>query len=275
MKRPATQRHAFTLIELLVVIAIIAILAAILFPVFARARENARRTSCASNLKQIGLGIMQYTQDYDERYPLWTEMGNSCSATDDAGKPCRKFSIDPGNATAPGAPNDSATVSWGRGFKKSWMDFAYPYTKSTQVFVCPSTVARDQDPSYGYNIGISGGKFGNYFHDGVRQVNIPVSMAQVVRPAEIVMVLDQNNVYAVYSSPRGVYSDLTSTRRDTVIRHLEGTNIAYADGHVKWASAGKMDTLPSNASRCTAADIAAGTPNNKIYCHRDWNPEMP
>lgn len=59
----------FTLIELLVVIAIIAILAAILFPVFARARENARRSSCMSNMKQIGLGLMQYTQDYDEKLP--------------------------------------------------------------------------------------------------------------------------------------------------------------------------------------------------------------
>src|SRR5690349_23632523 len=66
--RPA-QRQAFTLIELLVVIAIIALLAAILFPVFGRARENARRTACASNLKQIGLGVMQYVQDYDEMLP--------------------------------------------------------------------------------------------------------------------------------------------------------------------------------------------------------------
>lgn len=67
MKNP--KREAFTLIELLVVIAIVAILAAILFPVFARARENARRTSCLSNLKQIGLGMMMYVQDYDETYP--------------------------------------------------------------------------------------------------------------------------------------------------------------------------------------------------------------
>src|SRR6186997_2010986 len=64
------RRHGFTLIELLVVIAIIALLAAILFPVFARARENARRASCSSNLKQIGLGMLQYTQDYDEHFPM-------------------------------------------------------------------------------------------------------------------------------------------------------------------------------------------------------------
>lgn len=66
------MKKAFTLIELLVVIAIIAILAAILFPVFARARENARRSSCQSNIKQILLGDLQYSQDYDERFPLWT-----------------------------------------------------------------------------------------------------------------------------------------------------------------------------------------------------------
>ena len=64
----SAKQKAFTLIELLVVIAIIAILAAILFPVFARARENARRTSCLSNMKQIGLGALQYSQDYDEKW---------------------------------------------------------------------------------------------------------------------------------------------------------------------------------------------------------------
>lgn len=72
-----SQNQAFTLIELLVVIAIIAILAAILFPVFARARENARRASCQSNLKQIGLGVQQYIQDYDEYFPPDGENGET------------------------------------------------------------------------------------------------------------------------------------------------------------------------------------------------------
>ena len=76
--RPRAFRSAFTLVELLVVIAIIAILAAILFPVFARAREKARQSSCTSNLKQIGLGLKQYAQDYDGRYPeKSTVLGNS------------------------------------------------------------------------------------------------------------------------------------------------------------------------------------------------------
>jgi prepilin-type N-terminal cleavage/methylation domain-containing protein/prepilin-type processing-associated H-X9-DG protein len=99
--RPKTRhRPGFTLIELLVVIAIIAILAAILFPVFARARENARRASCQSNLKQIGLGLMQYTQDYDEKYP--------------------------GTYSTPG------------GVLNGWYYVIQPYIRSTQLFDCPS-----------------------------------------------------------------------------------------------------------------------------------------
>ncbi len=92
--------HGFTLIELLVVVAIIAILAAILFPVFGRARENARRTACLSNVKQIGLGLMQYAQDYDETFP-------------------------------------ARSISVG-GSAVSWRQVIQPYLKSTQVAACPS-----------------------------------------------------------------------------------------------------------------------------------------
>ncbi len=99
------SRSGFTLIELLVVIAIIAILAAILFPVFGRARENARRSSCMSNLKQIGLGVMQYVQDYDEKYPQ-----------------------------AYYYPNNNSSA----GGYAQWSGTTQPYLKSEQIFVCPS-----------------------------------------------------------------------------------------------------------------------------------------
>ncbi len=106
-------KSAFTLVELLVVIAIIAILAAILFPVFARARENARRTSCLSNMKQIGLGMMQYTQDYDERLP------------------------EPGLG---GVFRNAADTGLGQNFT-GVLPFhlaVQPYVKNFQVFACPS-----------------------------------------------------------------------------------------------------------------------------------------
>ena len=120
--RGRARRGAFTLIELLVVIAIIAILAAILFPVFARARENARRASCLSNLKQLGLGFTQYTQDYDEKYP---------QARADAPY---------GSYTSPPVFPTTAINGVAQGFpySLSWANVLQPYIKSVQVFSCPS-----------------------------------------------------------------------------------------------------------------------------------------
>ena len=142
MVKPGAAKRGFTLIELLVVIAIIAILAAILFPAFAKARESARRASCASNLKQIGISLLQYTQEYDETLVRASYSG-------------------------PGAPNiygddaSNATV-W------KWMDAIYPYIKSEAVFNCPSDSSSNTTP-YLYNqpgVGNSTGsgtfKFGSY-----------------------------------------------------------------------------------------------------------------
>lgn len=119
------RQRGFTLIELLVVIAIISILAAILFPVFARARENARRASCQSNLKQIGLAAMMYTQDYDEWFPMGARR----------------------------------RIQWGA--RGTWRFFLQPYAKSTQVFRCPSDSSTLVDAgdsiaiSYGINYRIA------------------------------------------------------------------------------------------------------------------------
>ncbi len=119
------QRRGFTLIELLVVIAIIAILAAILFPVFAQAREKARATSCLSNMKQLGLGFIQYVQDSDEQQPDgFPGLSGKCA----------------------GLPGEA------------WAFQVYPYTKSTGVYICPddSTVTTYGKTSYGYNSNLPG-----------------------------------------------------------------------------------------------------------------------
>jgi prepilin-type N-terminal cleavage/methylation domain-containing protein/prepilin-type processing-associated H-X9-DG protein len=124
-RRGRGDRSGFTLIELLIVIAIIAILAAILFPVFGRARENARRTSCSSNLKQIGLGLLQYSQDNDEK--LVRAWSGSKTGSD--------------------------------GNSNRWMDAIFPYVKSEQLFNCPSHSFTAPSGPYAFR---HGSRFGSY-----------------------------------------------------------------------------------------------------------------
>jgi len=219
----------FTLIELLVVIAIIAILAAILFPVFARARENARRSSCMSNLKQIGLGAMMYVQDYDERFPLGivgdipitapTFLSGSAYCT---GMPCGLFKV--GDAHNAG------------GNYVSWMDLLQPYAKSTQVFVCPSQVNAAYN-GYGYNVYINNLRNSPY---------IPVTDAQITNPSQTVMLMDCNQNYCAAADPgAGTFAPLTYTYDAP---HLDGYNMAFADGHVKWLNKNNPIGLATNLS---------------------------
>ncbi len=225
--------QGFTLIELLVVIAIIAILASILFPVFARARENARRASCLSNLKQIGLGVMMYTQDYDEKYPFSYPAASADRATQtDPSMPGYKFTT-----------TLSTSAHW-----VTWMDRVYPYIKSTQLFVCPSAV-NDVSPSYGYN-----------------RVNVyeGISMSQVEEASKTALSMDMNVSYAPYTmncGEGGVWlTDKTSSYHPYVTLHFDGANFLFFDGHAKWLSS-------NNAA------IQSGTCTSRVSTSIFWNPQ--
>ena len=258
-RKPCFQSHrAFTLIELLVVIAIIALLAAILFPVFARARENARKSSCANNLKQIGLGFQQYSQDYD--------------------------GMTPGSSSAGG--------------NASWPSLLMPYIKGEQIFACPSgettpSIRSDLMPastraycgtssngdgsstaekklslglSYGVNAITVGTTFTNFTTMGFTgTINTPgangpkcgyvtpgntttvgLNDADVEDPAGTIRVFDSmagtvgattcahgNSIRAISAEDR-TDRTLNDTTSKVARRHFEGFNAMYGDGHVKY-----------------------------------------
>ncbi len=224
MWRPTERaRRGFTLIELLVVIAIIAILASILFPVFAQAREQARKTSCTSNMRQIGMALMQYVQDYDETFP--TQHANNW-------------------------PTGGATGSWLNSLP-NWEGLLYPYFKNWQMLRCPSAIRSPWN-------GVNGpeAEATNYMINGVvgRWPSSP-TLAQVPAPADIIY-LQESYYYGPFSISRpllggGVYrywhySDPTSTYycngQSNGLPHCEvynsthkhGGNILYCDGHAKY-----------------------------------------
>jgi len=213
-----SRAKGFTLIELLVVIAIISILAAILFPVFARARENARRASCMSNLKQMGIATMMYTQDYDERYP------QSLFASAQI-------------------PPDG--ISWNDGYWY-WPQMLYPYHKSTRVFYCPSSNESDLTyPSirnYGANTTVISYPI-SATPTSLSSIQTPASTYMIMDSgairinAEYAKVLASNNYYLPGAGSAGnpCTTTVTNAKSDCESgRHFEGVNVAFADGHVKW-----------------------------------------
>jgi len=254
MQHTHRVRRAFTLIELLVVIAIIAILASILFPVFARARENARRASCMSNLQQIGLGVMQYVQDYDEKYPInWYGTsypgGYPTVVQTEAGTPGAYFY----SYTSGSGPN----VHW-----LTWKDMIYPYVKSVQVFVCPSDTLPAYLPNYIMN-GAYSGITRSYY--GISTGSGTTSMADIQSPSTSVMIWETGlgATSGTIESEYGMNGVAFNIPRwpDCHVMHLGGMNMAFGDGHVKWMSIDSIDATTSyvNQTKTTACNLSAPT----------------
>jgi len=197
------MRRGFTLIELLVVIAIIAILASILFPVFARAREKARQTSCLSNLKQLVLGANMYAQDYDEGLPR-------------------------------GAHDVNGDSSWSAG-DMSWRVMVLPYVKNVQIFQCPSK-KMTSSPFDGTLLdgGQNAGYAINHTHSasgGVTSPSYGVSLGQAEDDASVVLLWEGTGPVSIGDSdnaPGKVRADEAATR------HNGGQNCGFMDGHAKW-----------------------------------------
>jgi len=222
IRKSSQARNAFTLIELLVVIAIIAILAAILFPVFARARENARKSSCQSNLKQIGLGAAQYSQDYDES--LYPHRFNAAAGANPL-------------LQANGGPASTTQITGDAQNKIFWPTLLQPYIKSYQLFVCPSNPngwsqynpdgakcsGSDSGGSGATQSGCGGAGYGAENSYGANDLLSPagayggsggtpyvVKLAQIQNSAKTVAVTDAT-YYGVAPAPSGVATPLTPT----------------------------------------------------------------
>ncbi|MCX6360347.1 MAG: DUF1559 domain-containing protein [Armatimonadetes bacterium] len=214
-----SRRRGFTLIELLVVIAIIAILAAILFPVFARARAAARKSVCLSNMKQIGLAVMMYTQDYDEVYA-----------------PNRMFP--PGTSDYNANPPTGAT----------WRAAVFPYHKNKQIFNCPDD-ARNVNWSEAYldcvlyrggNCTGSGDR-GNYhlsyaYNGGVFNNTTGIKAARIQAPAQVLMIQETRMEYpdlGYWCTPWDLSGVFQLTGAGAWISHDGMLNWTFADGHAK------------------------------------------
>ena len=280
------KKLGFTLIELLIVIAIIAILAAILFPVFAAAREKARMATCSSNLRQLSLSFLQYAQDNDESLPNLNDNGY----VGGAGGICGADVGTHVSGTFYGTWYWSAGNLGGTG--QMWMDTIYPYVKSTGVYVCPSFPISPNTgglpySTYGYN---------TFFTTNPLYCEcLPgISIAKINFPGHCILLSDivlynypfleqggQGNAqswgaypwigtsnYQWYGSPPAcsstAYFGLPTINREGA--HNGGAEIAFCDGHVKWMPQGHQITqyIPTR-NNASCMSIPGAVQNPSLY----------
>jgi prepilin-type N-terminal cleavage/methylation domain-containing protein/prepilin-type processing-associated H-X9-DG protein len=230
-----SRKIAFTLIELLVVIAIIAILASILFPVFARARENARRSSCASNMKQLALAVMMYVQDYDDGLPAYSH-------------------------------NGSAT--WNRIYTS-----LVPYVKNDQIYRCPSaptsTLAASHVYGTQYGFPWQNGSDTRWVvspanYDGTMKLDAVPDAVRTCLMGETWnsggLVSGKERYWDLgwsHTQFRVTASTWDELRPD---RHLDGANYAFTDGHVKWLSQATVDSARQNGAASATPSTVGNLP---------------
>lgn len=245
----ARGRCAFTLIELLVVIAIITILAAILFPVFAQAREKARQAACMSNQKQIGLGILQYIQDYDESFPISV-------------------------VTQSASPPAGALIGW--------VDAVQPYVKSLQVFQCPSEPASPvTDPTkagytdYWINKNASDG-----FQTQPESLNPAISLLLGEGGSTNDTPLANATARFRSNGCNGAGDTTTLDSQQPVCpntasgiafnlggggqHHVLGANYTFLDGHTKWYKATTSQSSPSIYTGLTLFSVSGSNPTFRV-----------
>jgi prepilin-type N-terminal cleavage/methylation domain-containing protein/prepilin-type processing-associated H-X9-DG protein len=244
-----SKGSAFTLIELLVVIAIIAILAAILFPVFAQAREKARQSSCLSNEKQVGLAMLTYIQDYDE---TWVSQSTN------------------GTAIADGYPLNGSGIAGANGY--NYKDRVLPYTKNEQIWMCPTNLPNPNPvldtitPNIGYHMN------GNVI------VPAGLSDADIKQPSKLFIMRESGRGYVfnrAYLRPiPGNCDDVINYENGgtaNYMPHMKGMNLVFADGHAKWYKASQQlglihfpeDEVDSTSFR---KQQAAGVFPRNLYC---------
>lgn len=256
MKQLKSSRRGFTLIELLVVIAIIAILAAILFPVFAQAREKARQTACLSNMKQIGTALMMYAQDYDEILA-----GNHDGRNGNNGLP-HNYQGDAGQTNAAGTlkplgfmTTDETLVT------RNWSRDLQPYIKNLGIYLCPNSPPRSSGgagSAYAES-NVSGSGNASYLLNGLVSSK---PMAALDAPADLIfaheykyksrvsqvrpcLVTGQTNRYYQFNH---VFYD---------IQHAGGANILWCDGHAKFKKKTAIKFREFGAD--VVAGVTAGT----------------
>lgn len=264
-----TSRNAFTLIELLVVIAIIAILAAILFPVFAQAKEAAKKTACLSNMKQIGTAFMLYAGDYDDGYPTWSEWWGVKAQTNPSRSDAETMAILGGT--------DNVT--------RYWDSKLLPYVKSDNplqaswggVWKCPSSTKNNNNRSVGisqcFTYVCDPADWRSYLWRNAAEIVDPAGTpfagdsdrtGMLTQPHLFHGFADHYRLAGDASQPDGRYN------RERPRRHSDGANYSFTDGHAKYTKQGAIypwptvtTAVPTTGSlegaraRCTTAKIWA------------------